>query len=99
MFTYVNMKGDKVVVSTRIPKQTLIQIKSIVKKDNYINEADFVRSAIRSELFKNKIEEIKTELWKTKDSPKAVRKLRDVLEPIPREEYESWVKDKTREMR
>ena len=89
---------ENIVISTRIPKQTLVEIKKAVNKD-YTSESDFFRSAIRSELFKQKIDKIKKELEKTQDSPKAVRKLRDLLEQANEEDYEKWVKDETQHMK
>jgi len=91
------MGENDVVISTRIPKQTLVQIKKSVGKE-YVNEADFVRSAIRSELFRQKISEIKKELSKTQDSPNAVRKLRDLLKRVAEDDYEKWIQEEAKDM-
>lgn len=60
-------------------------------KNGYLNEADFVRSAIRNEILRYRIDEVRAEFRKHKNAVKAVRKLRKLTSQMSDEEYEAWV--------
>ena len=92
------MGEQDIVISTRIPKQTLIEIQKAVNNE-YTSESDFFRSAIRSELFKQRIRQIKDELEKTQDSVKAVRNFRKLLSELPEDEYGQWVQEEAKDMK
>ena len=87
----------QMIVSTRIPEDMSKEMKEVVK-GNFLNEADFFRSAIRDEITKYKITQIKEEFAKTKNSTKAVRELRRLLSQIEDEDYEKWVKEGSKDL-
>ena len=92
------MKGATVTVCTRVDKP-LAQAMHDVAKKHFLNEADFIRAAIRDMIFKYETAKIKSELAKTKDSVKAVRKFRKLTsEMFTEDEFDKLVEENTRDM-
>jgi Arc/MetJ-type ribon-helix-helix transcriptional regulator len=92
------MKGATVTVCTRVDKP-LAQAMHEVTKKHFLNEADFIRAAIRDMIFKYETAKIRSELAKTKDSVKAVKKFRKLTsEMFTEEEFDKLVEENTKDM-
>jgi len=92
------MKGATVTVCTRVDKP-LAQAMHEVTKKHFLNEADFIRAAIRDMIFKYETAKIRSELAKTKDSVKAVRKFRKLTDELyTEEEFDRLVEESTKDM-
>lgn len=92
------MKGATVTVCTRVDKP-LAQAMHEVTKKHFLNEADFIRAAIRDMIFKYETAKIRSELARTKDSVKAVRKFRKLTaEMFTEEEFDKLVEENTKDM-
>lgn len=83
---------DTVVVSTRIPKQLAIEMAK-VSKEGFLNEADFVRNAIRQAVFELKMDKVRKNYLKHKNSVDAVRKIRHITTKMTDKEYAKWVEE------
>ena len=92
------MSSQDEVISTRVPTKMVREMKEVVQSGNFLNEADFVRCAIRDELVKYKINKIREEFLKNKDSVVAVRKLRKLTSELSDKEYEVWIRSLVKEM-
>jgi len=92
------MKGATVTVCTRVDKP-LAQAMHEVTKKHFLNEADFIRAAIRDMIFKYETAKIRSELAKTKDSVKAVRKFSQLTDRLyTGKEFDELVERETQDM-
>ena len=95
LFTYVNM--ETVVISTRIPKALAAEI-AVASKEGFLNEADFIRDALRRAVFERRMDGVRERYLKHKDSVKAVRELRTITNTMTEKEYDKWVEEGSRDM-
>ena len=92
------MVNRTVTVSTRIDKELSKAMKDVFK-GRFLNEADFIRAAIRDAVYKYEIAKIRSEIARGGNTVKAVRKLRAVTgELFKEEELERIMKEDSKDM-
>ncbi len=67
-----------------------------ISKENFLNEADFLRNAIRSAVFEWRMDKVRASYLKHKNSVRAVRELREITSTMPAGEYAQWVRKNTK---
>jgi len=92
------MVNKTVTVSTRIDKELSEAMKDTFK-GRFLNEADFIRAAIRDAVYKYETAKIRSEIARGGDAVKAVRKLRAITgELFKEEELDRIVKEDSKDM-
>jgi Arc/MetJ-type ribon-helix-helix transcriptional regulator len=92
------MVNRTVTVSTRIDKELSEAMRSVFR-GRFLNEADFIRAAIRDAVYKYETAKIRSELAKTKNSVKAVRKLSKLTDGLYQgKEFDDLIKRETKDM-
>lgn len=90
--------AQAVTVCTRIDKEMAAAMREIMK-GRFLNESDFIRSAIRDAVYRYETAKIRAEIARDGNAVKAVRKLRKVTGELFREgELDRIVKEESKDM-